>query len=675
MRKQKMKGISTCNPVDMDKEYLLYTAEYAIKKGVNHYQFIGPIHNPVKGNIDGMVFFRKYAQFNHEKDAAYVEYNLDAVNAACERLKDAGIKTYMWHHELEMPIGFSETYPEILNSDKDVEITHPLVKDFLENKIEDFFTAYPKMDGIILTLHETRIPLLKLKNQKLGKVERVQYVTKILFDTCKRLGKELIVRPFASIEEDYVMMTKAYEEISTELIIMDKWTQFDWSLTLPNNKFFHKIKKNPLLVETDIFGEYFGKGFLPIMLKDHIAEKYAYCERFSPVGYVSRIDREGYHPFSTVNEVNLWIMYAHENGKDVDGEVKDFFNSRYGEFGDTVYELMQKTEEIQKKIFYLCGYYFTELSRFPRLNHSKNHFYFEMMKDCYEIASNEWFIPHNWKRSELAFVREEKATAVRLAEEKFQKTKDLKGKVSEKDYEDLYFKFGNLYYVAKLWQALTEVFIGYAKFIETGDEGYKTVFETACKNLLLINAEGIAELGKKYYPVAIGKSMDDGRKADIVELFVDEAKKSFDAEIATTNALRKENLTDFVVCGGGNEGHKLQKEVNFSDTYVFDDGLCRIPGTNRGKAWSMVNAHGWFSYEVKVKPNAENQISILAKGTDGKLHFSAELDGEKTIVQKETDALIEIVLPYTEKSGNERIRLRIDRITGYTPFIYQIKVR
>ena len=32
-----------------------------------------------------------------------------------------------------------------------------------------------------------------------------------MHDTCKKLGKELIVRPFASLEEDYVMMTKAYE--------------------------------------------------------------------------------------------------------------------------------------------------------------------------------------------------------------------------------------------------------------------------------------------------------------------------------------------------------------------------------------------------------------------------------------------------------------------------------
>ena len=39
------------------------------------------------------------------------------------------------------------------------------------------------------------------------------------------------------------------------------------------------------------------------------------------------------------------------------------------------------------------------------------------------------------------------------------------------------------------------------------------------------------------------------------------------------------------------EEHRLQKEVNFSEC--------------------SVNAHGWFSYLIKVKPHVENVIKIL----------------------------------------------------------------
>ena len=187
------------NPVDVEKDYLLFTVEYAARLGFNHIQVIGPIHDGVKGNIDGMTPYRKYSQFNNTKNQEYVEQSIEAVNAACEKAATYGIRMYQWHHELELPEDFKEEYPETINSFGDIEVTHPLVKDFLENKIIDFFYTYPGMDGIILTLHETKVPLLKLKDQKLGKVERVKYVTQILFDTCKSLGKELIVRPFASL--------------------------------------------------------------------------------------------------------------------------------------------------------------------------------------------------------------------------------------------------------------------------------------------------------------------------------------------------------------------------------------------------------------------------------------------------------------------------------------------
>ena len=63
-QKNRVFGISVCNPVDIEREYLLYTVDYAIKHKMNHIQFIGPIHNPQKGNVDGMTIYRKYSAFN-----------------------------------------------------------------------------------------------------------------------------------------------------------------------------------------------------------------------------------------------------------------------------------------------------------------------------------------------------------------------------------------------------------------------------------------------------------------------------------------------------------------------------------------------------------------------------------------------------------------------------------
>ena len=50
---KRVKGMSMCNPVDLDRDYLIYTAKYAIEHGYTHFEMIGPTHHPIKGNADG----------------------------------------------------------------------------------------------------------------------------------------------------------------------------------------------------------------------------------------------------------------------------------------------------------------------------------------------------------------------------------------------------------------------------------------------------------------------------------------------------------------------------------------------------------------------------------------------------------------------------------------------
>lgn len=668
-----IRGISVCNPVDLDLSYMLDTAEYAISNRLNHYQFIGPIHNPIKGNIDGMTFYRKYAEFNQAKDLEYINSCVHSVNIVCDKLYAAGIKTYMWHHELEVPEGFIEAYPEICNEFGDVEITHPIIRDFLEHKIFDFFATYPKMDGIILTLHETRIPLLKLKHQKLGKIERVQYVTKILFDCCTSLGKELIVRPFASIPEDYEMMAQAYSQISTDLVIMDKWTQFDWSLTLPPNSFFSKIKNNPLLVETDIFGEYFGQGQLPIMLKDHISKNYAHSLKHAPIGFVSRYDRAGHHSFGDVNEVNYHIMQAFMDGQSIDAAIEDFFYSKYASLGPHIQRMMARTEALQKHILYLNGYYFTQGSTFPAWNHCKNHFFLELMKEEYALVSGEWFIPGNWQRGTVDSLLLEKENAVNECIDLLQQLAQIKEDLPDEQYLPLRHKFLNLYYISKIWATLTHVLFHYVKFFEYRSADHEYAFFEALHELAQIEKEATNTLGDSFYiNYLCGDQLNvDKRKTRPIQTFIYDATSNFRMEKELLRNLETKNYTDFIICGSGMEGHKLKKEVNFSDTYITD-GICRIPGTYRGKSFSAVNTHGWFSYEIKILPNSLNTISVVASGSEDIIDFTIRIGNLTYTVHDTHSEKKEYHFQYRESSGLESIRIRIDRMSEHTPFIYLI---
>lgn len=671
--KKRIKGISIINPDNVEKDYYFYCIDYAIRYGYDHIQITGPIHDHVRGNVDGMTFSRKYSAFNGEKDESYVNMCMDVVNAGLEKSHAAGIKTFMWHHELDLPSDFGKVYPEVLNENGDVEVSHPLVKDYLEHKLLDFFTAYPKMDGIVLTLHETKIPLLKLKNQKLSKIDRVKFVTKILFDTCKSLGKELVVRPFASLAEDQDMMLKAYEEISPEMYVMDKWTKYDWSLSLPDNDFFKKITGNPFLIETDIFGEYFGKGRLPIMFKEHIEHKYQHCEQFPHSGYVNRIDRNYQNPFGSVNEVNLVTMHALVNQLPVEEKVDEFFNTRYGEAGTALRKIMEKTEENQKKIFYLNGYYFTQGSYFPEVNHAKNHFFFEIMKDECAIASNEWFIPVGWQRGELSRILEEKEEAVTEAAQLLKEVETLQENMEQSEYEKVWLKFKNLDYVAKIWRELAYILYNYTKFFEKRESCYENALNANLSALDELNAQGKKELGEAFYNY-LGARGYTNSKPEFGGDFVRCLEANFKAEKAAYETLEKEtDLIDFIVCGGGSESHKLQKEVNFSDTLLVNGELCRIPG-NKSSAWSKINAHGWFSYELTVRKEQSSTIEFTLGSSTEQLNAQIQIGDTLHTVKENISGKKTYSFPCPAQVSG-KVRVRIDRVDANTPYLFTIKVK
>ena len=673
------KGISFLNPVDVDGDYLKKCAEYAISHGVKHFEIIGPTHDPVKGNIDGMTLYRKYSQFNGEKDIDYIHYCEKVVNEALDIVSEYGIKSYYWHHEIEVPAYFTEMYPEIHNVDGDVEITHPILKDFLVNKVEDFFHTYPNMSGIVLTLHETRIPILKLKNQKLGKVERVKYVTEILYETCKRLGKELIVRPFASIAQDYDDLMNAYEQISSELKVCDKWSKYDWSLTRPHNPFLARIK-NPLVVETDIFGEYFGKGFLPLMLKNHIIEKVKYCNSFGIEGYVSRIDRGGYIPFGTPNEVNLEIMDAAVDGRDIDAAIDGFFRREYGEYGDIVKEAMSGTEEIQVKILYADGHELGYLSLFPPLFMMKR--WYSIFRDDFVLSPQD--IEYGLSNLRYDVVVKEKAEAIAETEKKLKLIESLKGKLDDEKYYSLYMRFKNFEMAAKIFAQLTTVYHFLARYFEHNDEeALKNAYE--CVDIMVaLDKEGFDSLGNDFYFEALsfkkgapfrkyglGSDSTDPRDGHVY-LLGQIFKKALDMEVETRRKLLARNVTDFVIAGGFSEEHHAKSEGNFSACLTMEDGSCRTAGSSRGSMWSVVKTHGWFSYEMKVKPGEENVLTVTGKGQDGNLSIDIEINGEMKRYSKSGEGLVDIEHRFMPMEGQDTVTVRIDRNSSSLPFIYTL---
>ena len=113
---------------------------------------------------------------------------------------------------------------------------------------------------------------------------------------------------------------------------------------------------------------------------------------------------------------------------------------------------------------------------------------------------------------------------------------------------------------------------------------------------------------------------------------------------------------------------------NFSDTLMRDGLPFRIPDNRAGMKWSRITAHGWFSYEIKVKPNADNQICVVMDGYGGQLDVKIVLGDQEHIISEAISGKKEYRFSYHESNGCDTARIRVEKTTGNVPCIYTISV-
>ena len=151
--------------------------------------------------------------------------------------------------------------------------------------------------------------------------------------------------------------------------------------------------------------------------------------------------------------------------------------------------------------------------------------------------------------------------------------------------------------------------------------------------------------------------------------------RAVELEVEARRMLAKENPVDYIVSGGFDEGHNRKSEPNFSGALTLDDGNCRTAGSERGAFWSVLKAHGWFSYDVKVNPNVENTITVRGKGHTGTFSIDIDIDGDMTRHSVTGDGILEITRTFTPKKDAEMVTVKIDRNSDSLPFVYTVMVK
>jgi len=107
---------------------------------------------------------------------------------------------------------------------------------------------------------------------------------------------------------------------------------------------------------------------------------------------------------------------------------------------------------------------------------------------------------------------------------------------------------------------------------------------------------------------------------------------------------------------------------------VINDSLFRIPGSIRGMNWCSINAHGWFSYIIKVMPKEKNTIKILVGNPDGKIDVKITVGTQDFEFHEKVKGKKELEITYVPEKDEDSVKIRFDKISPNTPCIYTIKV-
>ena len=295
------------------------------------------------------------------------------------------------------------------------------------------------------------------------------------------------------------------------------------------------------------------------------------------------------------------------------------------------------------------------------------------MKDDCDIASDEWFIPVGWQRGETVNLLKEKDGAVEESKELLSSVEKLKGEIEKTEYDKLLVKFKNLAFVAELWRELAYAIFNYVKYFETREKKYHAALRENLKTIDDVNDAGIESLGTDFYNykgaqgfLSLNKETDSDFTRSLYGTFLAETESFIKAE--------NESLTDFVICGSAMESHRLQKEVNFSDTFLYDGETCRIAGNKSGLKWSSINAHGWFSYQLNIKKNAENVIVFTFGSATDTLCVQLTVGDEVYAIKEKIAGKKDYEIIYRD-NGQGKVRVRVDRVDENTPLLFTIKVK
>ncbi len=206
------------------------------------------------------------------------------------QVKAAGLKVMAWHHlRRDLPDELAAEYPQSVSGDVG------FLCDWEEATITEFFELVPEVDALVVT-SMTETPGVMHLPGRAERVERLAGVFAAMERACRRAGKTLIIRDWGAVgqnQEGGPVFQEAIARLPDDVCIHIKNVVLDFvtNAEVPHPN-LHAYPGRPLIVEFEVYGEYFGRADVPYVDPGHFCGRLDALYALGPHGVTARITFE-----------------------------------------------------------------------------------------------------------------------------------------------------------------------------------------------------------------------------------------------------------------------------------------------------------------------------------------------------------------------------------------------
>lgn len=442
--------------LDYNMPYLREIIPVAAKEGINHIQLCHRI---------GM----QLAEYEEP------ERNRD-IRELIDLMHEHGIKAYVWTHELDdVPERFTEGGKVAAHGEEFWR--------WMGSRYEKLLELLPEVDGVVVTLTETRVPIDddNLVISPLDPSERFVRMAKEIYNVMHPRGKDVILRTFTWIPEDYDWMLDAFREIPEEIIIMSKVNWGDWYQNFPSNPFIGKVAPHRQIVEYDLAGQYHGDLYVPWVCAEFLQQEIRYARSQNAAGIIGRVDWSG-HAYGSANEFSAVAFAALAKNPEVDLDAlwMQWATGKYGpDAAPHIVSALKRTNEIANRLFFTLDFkafqYSCRLRSLSYMDGSR----VMHARFCRDVQGR-WkpeLIPAaeeqiNPTMKTLWKTVQEKKQAIRLIDASIRDIEKAEPHLTETDYGYFSAAFRNERIIAEAWRWIHEAYYRYL-FQRQGDKNQR----------------------------------------------------------------------------------------------------------------------------------------------------------------------------------------------------------